>query len=89
MSIEKLKCHKSPGIYQIPAELFKAWGRIIRCEIQKLIISIWKKEELLFVFFWVIPRRLIHICRRFGTLYLFPPATYFLLVPVFSGTTSL
>ena len=25
----------------------------------------------LFVFFWVIPRRLIYICRRFGTLYLF------------------
>ena len=26
---------------------------------------------MLFVFFWVIPRRLIYICRRFGTLYLF------------------
>ena len=25
----------------------------------------------LFVFFWVIPRRPIYICRRFGTLYLF------------------
>ena len=25
----------------------------------------------MFVFFWVIPRRLIYICRRFGTLYLF------------------
>ena len=23
---------------------------------------------MLFVFFWVIPRRLIYICRRFGTL---------------------
>ena len=26
---------------------------------------------MLCVFFWVIPRRLIYICRRFGTLYLF------------------
>ena len=24
---------------------------------------------MLFVFFWVIPRRLIYICRRFGTLF--------------------
>ena len=29
------------------------------------------KELLLFVFFWVIPWRLIYICRCFGTLYLF------------------
>ena len=28
-------------------------------------------DTMLFVFFWVIPRRLIYICRRFGTLYLF------------------
>jgi len=27
--------------------------------------------RMLFVFFWVIPRRMIYICRRFGTLYLF------------------
>ena len=27
--------------------------------------------RMLFVFFSVIPRRLIYICRRFGTLYLF------------------
>ena len=27
--------------------------------------------RMLFVFFWVIPRRLIYICRHFGTLYLF------------------
>ena len=40
---ERLKRHKSPGIYQIPAE---AGGKTIRCEIQKLIISIWNKEEL-------------------------------------------
>ena len=29
-----------------PAELIKAWGRTICCEIHKLIISIWNKEEL-------------------------------------------
>jgi hypothetical protein len=38
--------HKSPGIDQIPAELIKAGGRIIRSEIHKLIISIWNKKEL-------------------------------------------
>ena len=46
LSIEKLKRHKSPGTGQIPAELTKAGGRPIRCEIHKLIISIWNKEEL-------------------------------------------
>ena len=46
MAIEKLKGHKSTGIDQIPAELIKAEGRTIRCEIHKLIIAIWNKEEL-------------------------------------------
>jgi hypothetical protein len=46
LAIEKLKSHKSPGIPQIPAELIKAGGRTISCEIHKLIISIWNKEEL-------------------------------------------
>jgi hypothetical protein len=46
LAIEKLKSHKSPGIDQIPAELIKAGGRTISCEIHKLIISIWNKEEL-------------------------------------------
>ena len=45
LSIAKLKNHKSPGIVQIPAELIKAGGRPIRCEIHKFIISIWNKEE--------------------------------------------
>jgi len=27
--------------------------------------------QVLYAFFWVIPRRLNFICRRFGTLYLF------------------
>jgi hypothetical protein len=46
MDIEKLKSHKSPGIVQIPAELIKAGGRLIRSEIHKLITSVWNKEEL-------------------------------------------
>jgi hypothetical protein len=33
MAIEKLKRHKSPGIDQIPAELFKTGGRTLRSEI--------------------------------------------------------
>ena len=41
-----LKSHKSPRIAHIPAELFKAGVRIFRCEIRKLIIAIWNKEEL-------------------------------------------
>jgi len=46
LAIGKLKSHKSPGVDQIPAELIKAEGKTIRCEIHKLIISIWDKEEL-------------------------------------------
>jgi hypothetical protein len=46
LTVEKLKSHKSPGIDQMPAELIKAVGKTIRCEIHKLIISTWKKEEL-------------------------------------------
>ena len=46
MAIEKIKNHKSPGIDQIPAELYQAGGRTIRYEIHKLIISIWNTEEL-------------------------------------------
>ena len=46
LAIEKLKNCKSPGIDQIPAELIKAGGRTIFCEIHKLIISIWNEEEL-------------------------------------------
>ena len=46
MSVEKIKRCTSPGIDQIPAELFKAGSRTIRCEIHKLINSIRNKEEL-------------------------------------------
>jgi len=46
MATEKLKGHKSPGIDRVPAELYKAGGRTIGCEILKLIISILNKMEL-------------------------------------------
>ena len=46
MAIEKLKEHKSPGIYQTTAELIKTGGRTILCDNHKLIISIWNKDEL-------------------------------------------
>jgi len=46
MAIEKLQRHRSPDIDRMPAELIKARGRAIRCEIHKLINSIWNKEEL-------------------------------------------
>ena len=42
---EKLKSHKSPGNYQIPAELINAEGRTICYEVDK-IISIGNKDEL-------------------------------------------
>jgi len=44
--IEELKSHKSPGIDQIPAELFQAECKTFGCEIHKLIISIWNEEKL-------------------------------------------
>ena len=46
-NIENTKSYKAPGINQIPAELIKAGGRKIGYEFHKLIISIWKKENLL------------------------------------------
>ena len=46
MAIEKVKRHKSPNIDQIPAELIKASGMAIHCEIHKLNNSIWKEEIL-------------------------------------------
>jgi hypothetical protein len=41
-----VKTHKSPGTDQSRVELIKAGRRTIRCEIHKLINSIWIKEEL-------------------------------------------
>ena len=44
--IEVATEEQSPGTDQIPAELIKAGGKAIRSEFQKLITSIWNKEEL-------------------------------------------
>jgi hypothetical protein len=46
VAIGKLKRYKSPGVYQIPAELIPAGGETLRSEIDKLIKLIWNKEEL-------------------------------------------
>jgi hypothetical protein len=46
IAIEKLKMYKSPGSYQIPAELIQAGGEILRCNIHKLINSVWNNEKL-------------------------------------------
>ena len=46
MVIKKLKRHKSPGIDQIQAELFKAGSMTLNSEIHKVSHSIWNKEEL-------------------------------------------
>jgi hypothetical protein len=45
-AIGKLESYKSPGTDQIPSELIKAGGEILRSEIHRLICSIWKNEEL-------------------------------------------
>jgi hypothetical protein len=41
-----LKGLKSSGSFQIPAELIKAGGEILRSKIRKLINSIWNNKEL-------------------------------------------
>jgi hypothetical protein len=40
ISIGELKSYKSPGSYQIPAELIKAGGETLCPEIHKLICSV-------------------------------------------------
>jgi hypothetical protein len=46
IAIAKFKNYKSPGSDQIPAEVMQAGGETIKSEINKLINSIWSKEEL-------------------------------------------
>jgi hypothetical protein len=46
VAIRKLKRYKAPGSDQFPAELIQAGGETLRCDIHKLIILIWNKEEL-------------------------------------------
>jgi hypothetical protein len=38
MAIEKLKCYQSPGVYQIPAELIQAGGKVKCFDIHKLSV---------------------------------------------------
>ena len=46
MAIEMLKTNKSQFTNQSTVELIEAESRTIRCEIHKIINSIWNKEEL-------------------------------------------
>jgi hypothetical protein len=45
IAIAKLKSYTLPSIDHIPAELIQAAGETLCSEINKLIISLWKKEE--------------------------------------------
>jgi len=45
LATEDTKYHKSPGMFKSHPELIKAGCRTIRCEIHKLIIYVWNKEE--------------------------------------------
>jgi hypothetical protein len=47
IAIAKLKEYKSPGSDQILAELIQTGGKIFLSAIQKLVNSVWNKEELL------------------------------------------
>jgi hypothetical protein len=46
MAISKLEKDKLPGSDEISAELIQAGGEILLSAIQKLISSVWSKEEL-------------------------------------------
>jgi hypothetical protein len=46
IDIAKLKNYKSAGSDQIPVELIQAGGETLQSEINKLINSIWNKEEV-------------------------------------------
>ena len=46
-----------------------------------------KSSLMLYVFFWVFPRRLIVVCRRFGTLYLFHLHRLDTSHPAYEGVT--
>ena len=47
LAIGDIKCHNSPGVVQISAELFKAGDRTFSNEIHNLIVSMWNKEDSL------------------------------------------
>jgi hypothetical protein len=44
--IIKLKSHRSPGPDNVPEELLKNGGALFKSRIFKLILTVWKKEEM-------------------------------------------
>jgi hypothetical protein len=46
VAVGRLKRYKSPGVYQIPAELIQGGGETLRSEVHKYIMLILNKEEL-------------------------------------------
>ena len=44
--IIKLKSHRSPGPDNVPAEILKNGGALLKSRIFTLILTIWKKEEM-------------------------------------------
>jgi hypothetical protein len=44
--LRRWKHYKSPGVFQIPAELIQTGGETLRSEIHKLSKLIWNKDEL-------------------------------------------
>jgi hypothetical protein len=56
------------GSWELTHEFSSSWGIILNdCGHETSFAVFW----MLYALFWVIPRRLNFICRRFGTLYLF------------------
>jgi hypothetical protein len=52
-------------IYTVPTNMFRPAFRLSSGD---LIIQEYKNTNLLYAFFWVIPRRLNFICQSFGRL---------------------
>jgi hypothetical protein len=46
MAIQSINNNKSPGIDNIPAELYKKGGRLLLNKIHSLIKEIWKEEKM-------------------------------------------
>ena len=46
MAIQSMRNNKSPGIDNIPAELYKKGGGLLRNKIHSLIKGIWKEEKI-------------------------------------------
>ena len=46
MAIQSININKSPGIDNIPAELYKKGGGLLLNKIQSLIKEIWREEKM-------------------------------------------